>query len=80
METPTNQDLLMFTRGNPDTDALPLDDIITCATDIFDDNASVEMFGHGVSHDSASRIGRSAGGEGDNHCDRTSRIGLGVSD
>ena len=35
MENPSNPDLIMFTRGNPDTDALPLDDIIACATDIF---------------------------------------------
>lgn len=35
METAAPQDAILFTRGNPDTDALPIDEISQCAAEIF---------------------------------------------
>ena len=35
MEMAAPKDAILFTRGNPDTDALPIDEISQCAADIF---------------------------------------------
>jgi DNA-binding transcriptional MocR family regulator len=35
VETTAPKDVILFTRGNPDTDALPIDEIARCATEIF---------------------------------------------
>ena len=47
METTAPKDAILFTRGNPDTDALPIDEISRCAADIFQREGRVLFqYGH----------------------------------
>jgi DNA-binding transcriptional MocR family regulator len=47
VEHPAPQDAVLFTRGNPDTDALPIEEISRCAADIFQREGRVLFqYGH----------------------------------